>query len=582
MRVDWSGGWAGEQKGQAARMKQLYRTRIQRIQTRLLISLGPALIAAAASLVAMFAGRIVLGIPTPPELYGDRLTLLVPLPLFAAILGLFGTNTKHLFFYSLVAGFGVLAALLGVAYWNLRGLLAAQLAKRGRDWNPQRSPQYVEMLAVGAWLYLVSLVLVSPLVGAGFLGSSLTGGIGVALLSQLPPIAVFSLVFIPLLRRAETEQRVSSQGDAETPADAGRRQLLRQGLIALGLVGGGVALWELVSSGVASSLGLALRPRPATGLSLGNVPDRILPPPQPTYGTFADVSGQTADVTPTDQFYYVSKDLASDPTINIHSWRLKIDGAVAQPFSLTYDELKALPTQQRYHTLECISNEVGGSLMSNALFVGTSLADLLNRAGIQLGASTVIFQAADGYSDSLHLSQALDPRSLVVHTINGAALPSAHGYPARLLVPGLYGMKNGKWLTQLTVSAKDYTGYWEGAGWSREARVKMTSRIDTPLDGDTLRARPTAIAGVAFAADRGVSRVDVSVDGGKTWQVATLRRPLGDLTWVLWELPWTPASGIYTIVVRCIDLQGYVQSPVNADTLPDGASGYHNIQVAVR
>src|SRR5262249_42594760 len=158
-------------------------------------------------------------------------------------------------------------------------------------------------------------------------------------------------------------------------------------------------------------------------LSLGNVPSRIVPPPQPSYGTWAPVTDQTPEVTSNDRFYLVSKNFAEDPSVDAHTWRLKIDGAAREPYSLTYAEFMSLPTEQRYPTLECISNDVGGPLMSNALFVGVSLADLLNRAGIQPGATEMIFRAADDYSDSLHLSQALDPRSLVVHTMNGAPLP---------------------------------------------------------------------------------------------------------------------------------------------------------------
>jgi DMSO/TMAO reductase YedYZ molybdopterin-dependent catalytic subunit len=288
-------------------------------------------------------------------------------------------------------------------------------------------------------------------------------------------------------------------------------------------------------------------------------------------------------VTNTNDFYYVSKNLAADPQIDASSWNLQITGLVERPYSLSYDELRALPQIERYHTLECISNEVGGNLMSNARFVGASLADMLQHAGIKNGASDLIFHAADGYSDSLHMSQALDPRSLVVYEINGEALPQPHGYPARLLIPGLYGMKNGKWLSSLEVGSGSYTGYWEERGWTNEAHVKTMSRIDIPHANDLLLAKPMYIAGVAFAADRGIARVDVSTDSGQTWQTATLRRPLGNLTWVLWEYSWTPpASGTYIIAVRAVDGQGYVQQPTIAPPLPDGSSGYHAISVTVR
>ncbi|MDE3230623.1 MAG: molybdopterin-dependent oxidoreductase, partial [Chloroflexota bacterium] len=223
-----------------------------------------------------------------------------------------------------------------------------------------------------------------------------------------------------------------------------------------------------------------------------------------------------------------------------------------------------------------------GNLMSNGYFTGVSLADTLNAAGIQIGATEMVFTAADGYSDSLHLTQALDERSLIVYLLDGQPLPTPHGFPARLLIPGLYGMKNGKWLTSLALASGPYQGYWEQRGWTQEARVKMTSRIDTPHDGDLLVARRTHLAGVAYSGAKGIARVDLSLDGGQTWTSAQLKRPLGALAWTLWQYEWQPTSGTYTIVARAIDLEGNVQTPALASTLPDGASGYHAISVTVR
>ena len=194
----------------------------------------------------------------------------------------------------------------------------------------------------------------------------------------------------------------------------------------------------------------------------------------------------------------------------------------------------------------------------------------------------MIFKAADGYSDSLHLAQALNEQSLVVYLLNGQRLPTAHGFPARLLIPGLYGMKNGKWLTELSLASGSYQGYWEQRGWTPEAIVKLTSRIDTPHDGDLIIAGPTSVAGVAYGGAKGISRVDVSVDAGKTWTPAAMRRPLGALTWTLWEYAWTPTTGSYTLLVRAIDLDGNVQTYVPSPPLPDGATGYHAISVTIR
>ena len=222
--------------------------------------------------------------------------------------------------------------------------------------------------------------------------------------------------------------------------------------------------------------------------------------------------------------------------------------------------------------------------MSSALWEGIPLKDLLERAGtIKPGATKVVLHAADGYTDSIHLTKALEPTTLVAFRMNGETLPQGHGYPARLLVPGIYGMKHVKWITQIEVVNTDYKGYWQQSGWSDPAPIRMTTRIDTPLSGgQALKAdTPTYLAGVAFSGNKGISEVDVSLDGGQTWQVATLKPPLSALTWVLWQIPWRPQAGNYTIVARAIDMEGNVQDPQLAPPLPDGSSGYHTINVSV-
>jgi len=557
------------------------------------VPLGPALFAGAVSVVAAVLARWLGRLPMPAELYGDRITVLIPLPLFSALLGTFGPNAKHLFFASLVLASALVAAALGVLYWNIRRLLAKRLGDRLGPLQIGATPGYAELPVLVVALYLVALLLLSPLLGAGLLASAVVGGTAGAALSLFLPILAFALIFVALLRRtpasgatgvaATPETSAGPAGDVPRVVTAGvsRRRLLRDAAFAAAVLGAAAVAWEFISSGLGASLGVSLAPA-RRQLDFSGTPQRINPPPVPTYDAWTPVGGQTREMTTTSDFYYVSKNFASDPDIDVHSWRLKVGGQVAQPFALTYDELRALPVIERFHTLECISNEVGGELISNAAFRGVSLADLLNRAGIRQGATELVFHADDGYSDRLHLAQALDPRSLVVYAINGEPLPQAHGFPARLLIPGLYGMKSGKWLTELSVDSGNYQGYWEEQGWTNEAHIKTMTRIDVPGDGDLLDGRATFIAGVAFAADRGIARVDVSTDGGATWQEATLRRPLGALTWVLWELPWTPASGGHYLVARAVELDGTVQQPKEAPPLPDGASGYHWVHVMVR
>jgi DMSO/TMAO reductase YedYZ molybdopterin-dependent catalytic subunit len=533
-----------------------------------------ALIAGALAMGAALLARFVLQITTPAEVYAEALIRFVPLTIFSWLLGTLGPGAKHLFFGVVLIDAGIFGAAIGLLYCALRAFVLRRMGRTSEDVLDSAVPTYAELPLVVLLLWLVTAGILAPVVGGGFFGAGFAEGVAGTLLTQLLPDVVFTLAFIWLLR-ATLLVRPRAGETAEAAMQVSRRRLLNRGLTAVVVAAGATLAWQFISS----SLGFSPTRRPP--LNVGETPERIVPPPQPTYGPWTSLSGQTAEVTPTGNFYYVSKNFVNDPQVDGKTWKLTISGSVNNPVTLTYDELRALPVAERYHTLECISNEVGGNLMSNALFRGTRLADLLDYARIRPGANELIFRAADDYSDRLHLSQAMDPLSLIVYDINGAPLPQAHGYPARLLIPGLYGMKNGKWLTSLEVSSGDYEGYWETRGWTKEAKVKMTSRIDLPADGAVLTRKPTWIAGVAYAADRGIGRVEVSADAGATWNAATLRRPLGALTWVLWQYQWQPTAGSHVLAVRAIDLAGNVQTATGAPTLPDGASGYHAIQVLV-
>jgi len=265
-----------------------------------------------------------------------------------------------------------------------------------------------------------------------------------------------------------------------------------------------------------------------------------------------------------------------DPDIDPATWRMSVGGLVERPLALTYDELKRMPLIERYQTLECISNKVGGDLISNGLWAGVRLRDILQRAGLKPGAVEVVFRAAGGYSDSLPLDHAMDPTTLVAIGMNGHVLPRAHGFPARLLSVGTYGMKNPKWLTSIEAIDHRYTGFWEARGWNASAPIKTSSRIDTAV-GPQAGERVT-IAGIAFAGDRGVDRIDVSADGGRTWKPARLEAALSPYSWRRWRYIWTPSgTGRSDVVVRAIDGRGAVQIQIPGDPFPSGATGYDSI-----
>lgn len=302
-------------------------------------------------------------------------------------------------------------------------------------------------------------------------------------------------------------------------------------------------------------------------------------------GIFDRVKGLPPEITPTNQFYTVSKNPPGlDPVVDGRKWRLEIRGLVRTPMTFTYDQIRAMPSVSRPHTLECISNEVGGDLISNAVWRGVRLRDLLERAG-GLGPKSVkiAFRSADGYTESIPVADAINPDTILAYEMNGQTLPPKHGFPVRLLVPGLFGMKNPKWITKIEAVDHDFQGYWERSGWSDKAVVKAMSKFPPPVLGLSPRmGEEVGLGGVAYAGDRGIKMVEVSTDDGKTWQPAQVKPALGRYTWVLWAALWKPtAPGEYTLRVRARDGSDVLQTSQETPTLPDGASGYHRIRLRV-
>ncbi len=497
-----------------------------------------------------------------PEQVGATITALMPLSLFQFLQQLIGDEAKRYLLVCVLLGQCLVLAASGGLY---------MLVRRRWPLTSDQAPRLVDGLVLAALLWLVAGLVVLPLTGSGLFGASLSIG----WFNSMGSLAVSGLVFALLFSPAYRWLTASGERQEERRAALRERRqmLLRRGLIVSGLGLLAAFVFRFITQGAH-----------APAVSVRGFRSRIVPPPQPNYGSIVPVPHLSSEITPNDQYYVVSKNLLADPVVDGESWRLTIGGKVERPYTLTYAELLRLPMRRQYESMMCISNEVGGPYMSNALWEGVALADLLGRARPLPGATKVVFFCADDYSDSLHLVKALEPTTLLAVRMNGEILPTRHGYPARLLVPGIYGMKHAKWITRIEVVDYDYQGYWQQRGWSDEAQIRMTSRIDTPLDGSRLQAGSlTYIAGVAFSGERGISEVDVSFDLGQSWQRATLKRPLSALTWVLWELPWrVPAqAGSYSITARAIDLQGNVQDPRPAPPLPDGASGYHTITVIV-
>lgn len=298
------------------------------------------------------------------------------------------------------------------------------------------------------------------------------------------------------------------------------------------------------------------------------------------------------DITPIEHFYVTSY---SDtiPGFDPKLWSFTLDGLVAQPLTFTFDELRALPQIQVMRTLECIGNPVGGSLISNGMWKGVSLKELLKQANVKPNAKYLIIDGADDYFTSVPFDIGLTDEALLVYELNGQPLTPQHGRPLRALFPGVYGQKQPKWITHIQVADHSEKGYWEKKGWSDSAILRPNSRIDRPLDGNTITGMPGDVftmVGVAFTSTPGVAKVEISTDDGKTWLDATLTRapaPFTNFVWTRWGFDWMlPSSGKFTLLARVTDNvgkgQGDAASSLLSGVFPDGADGIQTIVVQVK
>jgi DMSO/TMAO reductase YedYZ molybdopterin-dependent catalytic subunit len=315
---------------------------------------------------------------------------------------------------------------------------------------------------------------------------------------------------------------------------------------------------------------------------------------KPTPPTFEDPRFRPlldSEITPTDLFYRIDKNPVV-PQVNAQTWNLSVKGLVDNPLVINYKQLRDMPSVEEFATLECVSNKIGGDLISTAVWKGVRLKDLLDRAHIKPNSKYVVFRCYDGYDVGIPLERGLFEGTLLAYDMNSAPLTSEHGYPVRAIVPGIYGMMNAKWITQIELVDTIYEGYWQRKGWTNKARYNTHSFIIIP--GNSLATKrfrnlgpsnvaPTGIvpiAGMAFAGDRGIAKVEISTDGGATWKNANIKDPLSQYTWVLWNAELNLMRNIkHKIVVRATDKTGNIQSDVYADPFPNGATGYDTVNV---
>ncbi len=473
----------------------------------------------------MYLANSFLGLRPLTQLLNEPLLSLMP----GFVFGFLIDTLQH-------AGKVVEEAGLIVAMVVALGVLGAATSVAGLRWRSQYLP-----FAFAGIGWLVVVVALLPVGGAGFLG--LNDGPA----TPLEWAALFAVYAVVLQYGAQPQP-------APRGVDLGRRRVLSA--LPLGIAG-------------FSLLGLAYRLGPDWYQAIFNAPGSAL-------------RGISPAITPVDSFYVVSKNFV-DPSVDGHSWKLSVGGLVDRSFSLSLADLRALPPTTEYVTLECVSNDVGGPQISTGSFTGVALRDVVAQASPQAQASWVSFRAVDGYTESLPLSLVRStPEILVAYDLNGSPLPTGHGYPARILIPGHYGMKGPKWLNAIELTNHETGGYWEQQGWDHNAVVKTSARFDVPRDGDIVKLGAVEIGGVAYAGTRGISRVEFSTDGGSTWNDAQLDAPLSRLTWVVWHGAWTPGTeGAYRLVVRATDGTGAVQTKLATPSYPDGSAGYHTVQVNI-
>ena len=310
---------------------------------------------------------------------------------------------------------------------------------------------------------------------------------------------------------------------------------------------------------------------------------RVAHPVTVPVGASVGVAGVTPYIVPSNDFYRIDTALVV-PQVDPASWKLRVTGMVDHEVEIDWDTLLSKSTKQAMITLMCVSNEVGGNLIGNTIWTGWPVRELLTQAGVQPGADMVLSRSVDGFTAGTPLSAMTDGRNaLVAVAMNGEALPAEHGFPARLVVPGLYGYVSAtKWVTELKVTtfAQD-AGYWTPRGWSARGPVKTSSRIDVPRSGAKVDAGRVAVAGVAWHQHVGISKVQVRVDDGP-WRDARLGAAANIDVWRQWVYEWHATSGHHTLTVRAVDDSGAVQIAAQAPPAPNGSTGYHSISVTVR
>jgi DMSO/TMAO reductase YedYZ molybdopterin-dependent catalytic subunit len=487
------------------------------------------------------------------------------------------------------------ATILAAVVYGIFGILFEKVYYPRVQTSKELS-RYEKFLIYSLFPWLFYGFVIFPATGESFFGVSSTVASGYSFLSFPLILLLVQLIFCAVLaweyqgqlgvrmaRRVSIE-RMASQPDRPTAEKVSenverskivnRRQFIEKSMIVLGTLAlVATSLDRVIPSLASSSGGLP------SGTPLGSNAPSIFQDPR--ISSLLD-----SEVTSNSSFYRVAIDII-DPVVNASSWSLQLAGLVQNPKSYGLSDIQSLPSVNQYTTFECVSNDVNGNLISNAKWTGLKISDLLQDAGgASSNAQYAVFYSVDGYSVGIPLSKALMDDSILAYKMNDQILPSKHGYPLRAVIPGLYGMMSAKWINKIELVDSVYSGYWQTRGWSNNGTVETLAFIVVPSSGATVSLSQYGgseiLGGVAFAGDRGISKVEVSVDGGVTWQNAQLKPPISNLTWALWAFEWFPSkTGSYNVYARATDGTGTAQTSQTSPTFPNGATGYVMIQLNV-
>ena len=484
-----------------------------------------------------------LRVATPLVVIGDRLSVFIPPGPFLSVMGKLGgyNHLKQLGVGSTIAGQLFVAAIGGAVF----GLLARR--------NPARLSAIWTMSILVVLPIVAFAIALWPVLGTSYVGLPVQAARLVTLVGFALCVFLFERTLVSAFRFLT--MREAGRHEYEFSPAIGRRAFVLSA-IGIAVAGGGVALARKLYRAATFSYDGA------------QYKGRIVEP-----------------ITPNELFYCVTKNVV-DPKVNVDLWHLELNGLLQNPATWRFEDLLGFPAQEQQTTLMCISNSLDAGLISNAIWKGVPLRDLLERAAPLSSAARVRFHGVDNYTDTIPVEKAMEPTTLLAYDMNGVRLPHRHGYPLRVIVPGYFGEKNVKWVTRVEVTDANAKGFYEAQGWGPDFIVPIRSRIDVPDDWmfaslSKLNA-PIEVKGIAFGGDRGISRVEVSFDDGQTWSDAAIYYSGGNLAWSLWKAQWTPATaGDYPLLVRATDGEGDVQEWEEDRGPFSGVSGLHRINVRV-